>query len=149
MKRASPTHGGRWLAQTNYDTLMAHHTTENIHELIGWTCCYSWSNGIDILLLMNSWIRHAAINELTGWTDCNSWVNGMDMLLLMKMKWWDGHAALHGPLRKLQYHSGKAYEGTCRIPRQNGDGRGTASARFVRIVKAIESGARPHVVCGY
>ena len=28
-------------------------------------------------------------------------------------------------------HSGKAYEGTCRIPRQNGDGRGIASARFV------------------
>ena len=46
-------------------------------------------------------------------------------------------------------HSGKAYEGTCRIPRQNGDGRGIASARFVWIVKAIESAARPHVVCGY
>ena len=26
---ASPTHGGRWLAQTNYDALMTHHTTEN------------------------------------------------------------------------------------------------------------------------
>ena len=47
------------------------------------------------------------------------------------------------------YHSGKAYEGTCRIPRQNGDGRGIASARFVWIVKAIESAARPHLVCGY
>ena len=46
-------------------------------------------------------------------------------------------------------HSGKAYEGTCRIPRQNGDGRGIASAKFVWIVKAIESAARPHVVCGY
>ena len=46
-------------------------------------------------------------------------------------------------------HSGKAYEGTCRIPRQNGDGRGIASARFVWIVKAIESATRPHVVCGY
>ena len=30
MKRASPTHGRRWLAQTNYDALMTHHTTENI-----------------------------------------------------------------------------------------------------------------------
>ena len=31
MKRASPTHGGCWLAQTNYDALMTHHTmcTEN------------------------------------------------------------------------------------------------------------------------
>ena len=29
MKRASSTHGGRWLAQTNYDTLMTHHTTKN------------------------------------------------------------------------------------------------------------------------
>ena len=29
VKRASPTHGGRWLAQTNYDALMTHHTTEN------------------------------------------------------------------------------------------------------------------------
>ena len=48
-----------------------------------------------------------------------------------------------------QTHSGKAYEGTCRIPRQNGDGRGIASARFVWIVKAIESVARPHVVCRY
>ena len=48
-----------------------------------------------------------------------------------------------------QRHSGKAYEGTCRIPRQNGDGRGIASARFVWIVKAIESAARPPVVCGY
>ena len=46
-------------------------------------------------------------------------------------------------------HSGKAYEGTCRIPRQNGDGRGIASARFVWIMKAIESAAKPHVVCGY
>ena len=46
-------------------------------------------------------------------------------------------------------HSGKAYEGTCRIPRQNGDRRGIASARFVWIVKAIESALRPHVVCGY
>ena len=45
--------------------------------------------------------------------------------------------------------SGKAYEGTCRIPRQNGDGRGIASARFVWIVKATESVARPHVVYGY
>ena len=49
----------------------------------------------------------------------------------------------------LHTHSGKAYEGTCRIPRQNGDGRGIASAKFVWIVKAIESAARPHVVCGY
>ena len=48
-----------------------------------------------------------------------------------------------------QPHSGKAYEGTCRIPRQNGDGRGIASAMFVWIVKAMESAARPHVVCGY
>ena len=48
-----------------------------------------------------------------------------------------------------QPHSGKAYEGTCRIPRQNGDEPGIASARFVWIVKAIESAARPHVVCGY
>ena len=30
-KRASPTHGGRWLAQTNCDALMTHHTTENKH----------------------------------------------------------------------------------------------------------------------
>ena len=30
MKRASPTQGGRWLAQTNYDPLVTHHTTENI-----------------------------------------------------------------------------------------------------------------------
>ena len=29
VKRASPTHGGRWLAQINYDALMTHHTTEN------------------------------------------------------------------------------------------------------------------------
>ena len=29
VKQASPTHGGRWLAQTNYDALMTHHTTEN------------------------------------------------------------------------------------------------------------------------
>ena len=48
-----------------------------------------------------------------------------------------------------QPHSGKAYEATCRIPRQNGDGRGIASAKFVWIVKAIESAAIPHVVCGY
>ena len=27
LKRASPTHGGRWLAQTNYDALMTFHTT--------------------------------------------------------------------------------------------------------------------------
>ena len=26
---ASLTHGGRWLAQTNYDTLMTHHTAKN------------------------------------------------------------------------------------------------------------------------
>ena len=30
VKRASPTHGERWLAQINYDALMTHHTTENI-----------------------------------------------------------------------------------------------------------------------
>ena len=30
MKRASPTHGARWLAHTNYDALMTHHTTETI-----------------------------------------------------------------------------------------------------------------------
>ena len=30
VRRASPTHGGRWLGQTNYDALMTHHTTENI-----------------------------------------------------------------------------------------------------------------------
>ena len=30
MKRASPTHGGRWLAPTNYDALMTHHTTDNL-----------------------------------------------------------------------------------------------------------------------
>ena len=29
VKRASPTHGGRWLAQTNYDALMTHHTTDS------------------------------------------------------------------------------------------------------------------------
>ena len=29
VNQASPTHGGRWLAQTNYDALMTHHTTEN------------------------------------------------------------------------------------------------------------------------
>ena len=29
VKRASPTHGGRWLAETNYDALVTHHTTEN------------------------------------------------------------------------------------------------------------------------
>ena len=29
VKRASPTHGERWLAQINYDALMTHHTTEN------------------------------------------------------------------------------------------------------------------------
>ena len=29
MKRASPTHGECWLAQTNYDALVTHHTTEN------------------------------------------------------------------------------------------------------------------------
>ena len=28
VKRASPTHGGRWLAQTNYDAFMAHYTTD-------------------------------------------------------------------------------------------------------------------------
>ena len=26
-----PTHGGRWLTQTNYDALMTHHTTENTY----------------------------------------------------------------------------------------------------------------------
>ena len=30
VKWASPTQGGHWLAQTNYDALMTHHTTENI-----------------------------------------------------------------------------------------------------------------------
>ena len=39
-------------------------------------------------------------------------------------------------------HSGKAYEGTCRIPRQNCDGRGIASARFT-VVK------RTRVPAGY
>ena len=27
--RASPTHGGHWLGQTNFDALMTHHTTED------------------------------------------------------------------------------------------------------------------------
>ena len=32
---ATPTNcGGRWLAQTNYDALMTHHTTENSISLI-------------------------------------------------------------------------------------------------------------------
>ena len=39
---ASPTHGGRWLAQTNYDALMTHHTTEN-----------TWKDGS--LYLNGSW----------------------------------------------------------------------------------------------
>ena len=30
VKRASPTHDGRWLAQPNYDALMTHHTTDNM-----------------------------------------------------------------------------------------------------------------------
>ena len=29
VERASPTHGGRWLAQTNYDSLMTHRKTES------------------------------------------------------------------------------------------------------------------------
>ena len=36
MKRGSPTHGGRWLAQTNYDALMTHHTTENWSHMNFW-----------------------------------------------------------------------------------------------------------------
>ena len=35
MKRASSTHGGRWLARTNYDAFMTHHTTENFRDY-GW-----------------------------------------------------------------------------------------------------------------
>ena len=31
--RASPTHDGRWLAQTHYDALMTHHTTENYGQV--------------------------------------------------------------------------------------------------------------------
>ena len=46
-------------------------------------------------------------------------------------------------------NSGEAYEGICRIFRQDGAGRGHASIRFVWIVKAIESAARPHDVCRY
>ena len=46
-------------------------------------------------------------------------------------------------------HFGKAYEGACRIPRPNGDGRGNASASFVWIAKAIEPAARPQLVCRY
>ena len=30
VKRASPAHGGRWLAHTNHDALMTHHTTVNV-----------------------------------------------------------------------------------------------------------------------
>ena len=30
-KKASSAHGGRWLAQTNYDALMTHHATENTY----------------------------------------------------------------------------------------------------------------------
>ena len=33
-----PTHGGRWLAPTNYDALMTHHTTENSSSSTQWTC---------------------------------------------------------------------------------------------------------------
>ena len=36
VKRTSPTHGGRWLAQTNYDALMTHHTTENTDIQLIW-----------------------------------------------------------------------------------------------------------------
>ena len=38
VKRASPTHGGRWLSQTNYDALMSHHTTGIIPQI--WTPAY-------------------------------------------------------------------------------------------------------------
>ena len=43
VKRASPTHGGHWLAQTNYDALMTHDTTETtafpltyLHSFVCW-----------------------------------------------------------------------------------------------------------------
>ena len=34
VKRASPTQGGGWLAQTNYDALMTHHVTENMGQVM-------------------------------------------------------------------------------------------------------------------
>ena len=36
-------------------------------------------------------------------------------------------------------HSGKAYEGTCRIPRQNGDGRGRRSGRKMTLIQSVEA----------
>ena len=42
VKRASPTRGGRWLAQTNYDALMTHHTTENINFDLNFADVSSW-----------------------------------------------------------------------------------------------------------
>ena len=49
VKRASPTHSGRWLAQTNYDALMTHHTTEN------------WWNGIF------KWVKSCRCGCLVTW----------------------------------------------------------------------------------
>ena len=43
-----PNHGGRWLAKTNYDALMARHTIENSPKK-GYMCIYSYT--------MNTYIR--------------------------------------------------------------------------------------------
>ena len=51
MKRASPAHGGRWLAQTNYDALMTHHTTENIYT----SACDARSAASSAARNRNSW----------------------------------------------------------------------------------------------
>ena len=59
VKRASPTRGGRWLAQTNYDTLMTHHTTENSllpdgtqnYEDFHWRKCV-WNSGLGVLSIL-------------------------------------------------------------------------------------------------
>ena len=55
MKRASPTHGGRWLAQANYDALMTHHTTENTFDMGGNNDIGCPCQKRELLALMVSW----------------------------------------------------------------------------------------------
>ena len=75
VRRASPTHGGRWLAQTTYDALMTHHTTENI--LIGWVAMAVPRGGQEPLPLKVAPIQPsvtAAFHLQSRWdSDCQMW----------------------------------------------------------------------------
>ena len=67
MKQASPIHGWCWLAQTNYDIFMTHHTTEN-------NCGTKTKNYFEWVLWHWSWCTrqlHLEPTRPNDLVDCN------------------------------------------------------------------------------